>query len=79
MSRYLLVVAYLTTIPAANWFIGHVGACSDGVCVVPVWPGIYAPSGVLFIGIALWLRDEVQRRPRQFIPPSTRLRTEFCG
>jgi hypothetical protein len=64
VKRYLhpLVLAYLATIPAANWFIGHVGSCSEGVCVVPVWPGIYAPSGVLWIGAALWLRDEVQRR-----------------
>jgi len=65
VRRYLhpFVVAYLATIPAANWSIGHVGTvCSDGVCVVPVWPGVYAPSGVLWIGAALWLRDEVQRR-----------------
>jgi hypothetical protein len=29
---------------------------------VPVWPDIKAPSGVLMIGLALVLRDVVQRR-----------------
>jgi hypothetical protein len=52
------------TIPAANWMIGHVGtAClRDGPCVVPVAPGLMAPSGVLMVGAALVLRDLVQRR-----------------
>lgn len=58
------LVLFGLTIPAANWFIGHVGtACMpDGPCVIPVAPGIMAPSGVLMIGIALVLRDLVQRR-----------------
>ncbi len=34
----------------------------DGPCTIPVWPGIQAPSGVLAIGLALVLRDLVQRR-----------------
>jgi len=34
----------------------------DGPCVIPVWPGMSAPSGVLAIGAALVLRDLVQRR-----------------
>ena len=44
--------------------IGHVGtACMvNGPCVLPVAPGIMAPSGVLMVGAALVLRDLVQRR-----------------
>jgi queuosine precursor transporter len=38
-------------------------ACpSGGPCVLPVAPGIMAPSGVLMVGAALVLRDLVQRR-----------------
>jgi hypothetical protein len=52
------------TIPAANWLIGHVGTTCvpNGPCLIPVAPGIMAPSGVLMIGVALVLRDLVQRR-----------------
>jgi queuosine precursor transporter len=52
------------SIPAANWLIGNVGVlCArDGPCLIPVAPGILAPSGVLMIGVALVLRDLVQRR-----------------
>lgn len=52
------------TIPAANWMIGNAGAVCvpNGPCLVPVWPGIMAPSGVLMVGLALVLRDIVQRR-----------------
>jgi uncharacterized PurR-regulated membrane protein YhhQ (DUF165 family) len=44
--------------------IGHVGnACvPNGPCLIPVGFGLSAPSGVLMIGIALVLRDLVQRR-----------------
>lgn len=61
MLRSLVVVLYAACIPAANWMIGHVGMCaSTGPCVVPVWPGVYAPSGVVLVGLALCLRDAVQ-------------------
>lgn len=52
------------TIPAANWMIGHVGTecVPRGPCLLPVAPGLTAPSGVAMIGIALVLRDLVQRR-----------------
>ena len=52
------------TIPTANWLIGHVGmVCApQGPCLVPVAPGLMAPSGVMMIGFALVLRDLVQRR-----------------
>jgi uncharacterized PurR-regulated membrane protein YhhQ (DUF165 family) len=55
---------FALTIPAANWLIGNVGTVCvpNGPCLVPVAPGISAPSGVLMIGLALVLRDIVQRR-----------------
>ncbi|HEV3158920.1 MAG TPA: VUT family protein [Xanthobacteraceae bacterium] len=34
----------------------------NGPCLVPVAPGLMAPSGVTMVGIALVLRDLVQRR-----------------
>lgn len=54
---------FLGSIPLANWMIGHIGtACMpNGPCVVPVAPGLMAPSGVLTVGAALVLRDVVQR------------------
>lgn len=61
-------IAYLAgftaCIPAANWMIGNAGTVclQNGPCLIPVAPGIMAPSGVLMIGIALVLRDLVQRR-----------------
>lgn len=58
------LVLFALTIPAANWLIGNAGTVCvpNGPCLVPVWPGISAPSGVLMIGLALVLRDIVQRR-----------------
>ena len=61
----VFLVLFALTIPAANWLIGHVGtAClaPQGPCVVPVAPGVTAPSGVMMVGVALVLRDLVQRR-----------------
>jgi hypothetical protein len=60
----IFLILFALTIPAANWLIGHVGtACiANGPCVVPVAPGLMAPSGVMMIGVALVLRDLVQRR-----------------
>jgi uncharacterized PurR-regulated membrane protein YhhQ (DUF165 family) len=61
----IFLVLFGLTIPAANWMIGHLGtACvaPHGPCVVPVAPGVVAPSGVMMVGIALVLRDLVQRR-----------------
>jgi len=64
-------LGFIGCIPAANWMIGNIGtvcASSHGPCLVPVapWgPGghpLMAPSGVLMIGLALVLRDLVQRR-----------------
>jgi queuosine precursor transporter len=58
------LVLFCLTIPAANWLIGNVGTICvpSGPCLIPVAPGLMAPSGVTMIGIALVLRDLVQRR-----------------
>lgn len=63
MTKWLTLVAFLACIPAANFLIGHVGTkcVPNGPCLVPVAPGIMAPSGVLMIGLALVLRDLAQR------------------
>ena len=60
----LFLVLFALTIPAANWLIGHAGTTCvpHGLCLVPVAPGLMAPSGVTMVGIALVLRDLVQRR-----------------
>jgi uncharacterized PurR-regulated membrane protein YhhQ (DUF165 family) len=60
----VFLVLFALTIPAANWLIGHAGTMCvpNGPCLVPVAPGLMAPSGVLMIGVALVLRDLVQRR-----------------
>lgn len=57
-------VLFCGCIPLANWLIGNLGTVCppDSPCLIPVWPGILAPSGVLAIGLALVLRDLVQRR-----------------
>jgi uncharacterized PurR-regulated membrane protein YhhQ (DUF165 family) len=61
---FVYLAGFAACIPAANWLIGHVGTVCpvDGPCLIPVWPGILAPSGVLMVGLALVLRDLVQRR-----------------
>ncbi len=61
---FIALALFALTIPAANWLIGNAGAVCvpNGPCLVPVWPGIMAPSGVLMVGLALVLRDIVQRR-----------------
>lgn len=59
------LVSYIACIPMANWLIQHVGTVCppDGPCLIPVAPGgLMAPSGVLMVGLALVLRDLVQRR-----------------
>src|SRR5262245_63189557 len=65
IEGYVFLAAYIACIPLANWMIGHVGTVCvpQGPCLVPVAPGgLMAPSGVLLVGLALVLRDLVQRR-----------------
>ncbi|UZF94682.1 VUT family protein [Bosea sp. NBC_00550] len=64
LEGLVALVLFGLTIPAANWLIGNAGSVCipNGPCLVPVWPGVMAPSGVLMVGLALVLRDLVQRR-----------------
>lgn len=61
MSGWLSLVLFVLMIPLTNWVIMNVGlVCpSDGPCLIPVWPGLWAPSGVLLAGLSLVLRDLV--------------------
>ena len=61
---FAFFAAFAATVPLANWLIGNVGTfcVPNGPCVIPVGFGLTAPSGVLAVGVALVLRDLVQRR-----------------
>ena len=70
LARRLGLVSFagfLALIPLANWMVLHIGtSCAPhGPCVIPVAPGVapglLAPSGVVTVGVALVLRDIVQR------------------
>ena len=54
-------VLFILTIPLGNWVVMNVGlvCLKDGPCLVPVLPGLMAPSAVLLAGLALVLRDAV--------------------
>ncbi|HSP80905.1 MAG TPA: VUT family protein [Myxococcaceae bacterium] len=60
----LFLLGFVASIPLSNWMLGHVGVVcpADGPCLLPVGPGLMAPSGVLVVGAAFVLRDLVQRR-----------------
>lgn len=64
LEGYAYLLAFFCCVPLANWMIGNVGTecIPNGPCILPVGPGLVAPSGVLMIGVALVLRDLVQRR-----------------
>jgi queuosine precursor transporter len=64
LEGFVFLSAFGLCIPAANWLIGNAGTVCvpDGPCLIPVAPGVMAPSGVSMIGLALVLRDLVQRR-----------------
>lgn len=65
LEGFLYLAGFIACVPAANWLIGNLGTVCipQGPCLIPVAPfGITAPSGVLMIGLALVLRDLVQRR-----------------
>ncbi len=51
----IYLLAYIACIFGANWAIATFG-------FIPVWPGLYAPAGVLFVGASFTLRDFVQER-----------------
>lgn len=68
----LYFVGFIASIWFANWLLTHWGTVRfpGGPWLIPVWPGeltssggtIYAPSGVIAIGLSFTLRDLVQRR-----------------
>jgi len=65
----IFFIGFVFSIFMANFFIRNVGTyCTpDGVCLIPMWPSFgigdgMAPSGVLWAGVALTMRDLVQRR-----------------
>ncbi len=64
IEGWIFLILFGLTIPAANYAITYIGTTCvpNGPCLVPVAPGLKAPSGVLMIGLALVLRDLVQRR-----------------
>src|SRR5262249_52894713 len=61
---FVYLAAFIACIPIANWMIGNIGTTCvpNGPCLIPVAPGLMAPSGVIMVGLALVLRDLVQRR-----------------
>lgn len=62
MIGLISLLAFVATVPLANWMVGNVGTCvPDGPCLVDVGFGLMAPSAVPIIGIALVLRDAVHR------------------
>jgi uncharacterized PurR-regulated membrane protein YhhQ (DUF165 family) len=58
LQGFAFLIGFALCIPAANWMIGNLGSfcVPNGPCLIPVAPGIMAPSGVLMIGMALVLR-----------------------
>ena len=63
MAGLAFLFLYVMTIPFGNWIVMNVGlVCprAGDPCLVPVLPGMWAPSGVLVAGLALVLRDAVQ-------------------
>ncbi len=63
------LIAFCLCIPGANWLINNWGTICppNSPCLIPVAPNfnggmVMAPSAVLMIGLALVLRDMVQRR-----------------
>ena len=68
-KRVAAIVAFSLTVPAANWMIGNIGTTCipDGPCLIPVGFNLYAPSGVLMIGLALVLRDLVHEKSGRLV------------
>jgi uncharacterized PurR-regulated membrane protein YhhQ (DUF165 family) len=61
VRKVAALALYVLCIPAANWLMLNVGyAGGDGPHLLPIGFGLMAPSGILAIGAALYLRDLVQ-------------------
>ncbi len=61
---YIFLALFIACIPAANYLVQNLGTVClpQEPCLIPLGFGIHTPSGVLMIGLALVLRDLVQRR-----------------
>lgn len=59
---WIALTLFILTIPASNWVIVNVGLVCEpnGPCLIPVAPGLMAPSSVVVAGMALVLRNAVQ-------------------
>lgn len=59
---WIALTLFILTVPASNWVIVNVGLVCEpnGPCLIPVAPGIMAPSSVVVAGMALVLRNAVQ-------------------
>jgi len=64
VEGFAFLLAFALCVPVANWMVPNVGlVCPPGQpCLIPVAPGLMAPSSVMLAGLALVLRDLVQRR-----------------
>jgi queuosine precursor transporter len=59
-TRFLFT-AFVLCVVGANFFIAHVGnEQPGGLHTIPVGFGLQAPSGVVFVGVSLSLRDSLQ-------------------
>jgi uncharacterized PurR-regulated membrane protein YhhQ (DUF165 family) len=60
----VFLALFTACIPTSNWLIQHIGTICvpNAPCLIPVAPGLMAPSAVLVVGLAFVLRDMVQRR-----------------
>jgi queuosine precursor transporter len=58
-----LAASFMACVVAANWTITHLGTeVSNGIYSIPVGFGLHSPSGVIFVGLSLTVRDALQRR-----------------
>lgn len=59
---WIALTLFILTVPASNWVIVNVGVVCEpnGPCLIPVAPGLMAPSSVVVAGMALVLRNVVQ-------------------
>ena len=60
MKKYIYPVLFIATVYLSNWLLSHFGYCDTMPCVIPLGFGLYAPSGVIAVGLAFTIRDLVQ-------------------
>src|SRR5260370_33114319 len=60
----VFLIAFGACIPLANWLNENLGTMCvpQGPCLIPVAPGVVAPSREVTVGLALVVCDLVQRR-----------------